>query len=55
MSDKFVEVWNSSIDVINVHYNTYTSLTADEIMSKQIIMNETIQQINELEYKSCYQ
>lgn len=52
VSDKFVEVWNSSIDVINVHYNTYTSLTADEIMSKQIIMNETIQQINELEYKS---
>lgn len=52
VSDTFVKVWNSSIDKQNIHYNTYTALTSDEIMSKQNIMNETIYWINNLKYKS---
>lgn len=52
VSDTFVEVWNSSNEKYHLNYNTYTSLSSDEIMEKQRIMNETIKQINAFEYKS---
>lgn len=52
VSQKFVEVWNSTTDEMKIHYNTYTALTADEILEKQKIMNNTIRQINDIEYKS---
>lgn len=52
VSQKFVEVWNSSTGPLDIHYNTYTALTADEIVEKQKILNNTIRQINHIEYKS---
>lgn len=45
----FIEVWNASKEMV-INFNTYTSLTAPEILEKQKIMNEVISKINAMRY-----
>jgi len=45
----FIKVWNNS-EEFTINFNTYTSLTAPEILEKQKIMNEVISKINAIRY-----
>lgn len=52
VSKKFVNVWNSYNDdgKYTLHYNTYATLSTEEILQRQELMNEVITQINNYKY-----